>query len=80
MLNTGITVAGRPFQFLAFSSSQLKEQSVWMVACGPKETKVRFLLQPGVQLATCFSLGFSVPNVMGLLLFFALVLYRLELV
>mgnify|MGYP006295005895 CR=1 FL=1 len=40
LLNAGVTVAGRPYQFLAFSSSQLKEQSVWMVACGPKESQV----------------------------------------
>eukprot|EP00983_Pelagomonas_calceolata_P134053 1162021-Pelagomonas_calceolata.AAC.6 len=33
-------MAGRQFQFLAYSSSQLKEQSVWMLASGPKEIQV----------------------------------------
>ncbi|MEW5310764.1 MAG: hypothetical protein WDW38_002529 [Sanguina aurantia] len=35
ILNDGLTILGRQYQFLAYSSSQLKEQSVWMVHCPP---------------------------------------------
>lgn len=47
---TGITLAGRPFEFLAFSSSQLKEQSLWMLACRPEDKQVP-LGHPGSHVA-----------------------------
>uniref|UniRef100_A0A0G4H0D5 RNA-dependent RNA polymerase n=1 Tax=Chromera velia CCMP2878 TaxID=1169474 RepID=A0A0G4H0D5_9ALVE len=33
LLRDGVSVCGRTYRFLAFSSSQLREQSVWMVCC-----------------------------------------------
>ncbi len=32
VLNDGVVIGGRQFEFLAFSSSQLQEQSCWLFA------------------------------------------------
>ncbi|KAL8161780.1 hypothetical protein V2J09_013269 [Rumex salicifolius] len=36
VLGQGICIGGKKFEFLAFSNSQLKENSTWMFASGPK--------------------------------------------
>lgn len=38
MLRDGIMVTGKMYEFLAFSPSQLKEQSCWFFASGSDET------------------------------------------
>jgi len=69
LLNRGIDVAGKHFTFLAYSSSQLKEASVWMVSLPDNNTVVQLRSELGTitektaskyaaRLGQCFSTTF----------------------
>jgi hypothetical protein len=67
VLNHGVEIGGRHFEFLAFSSSQLKEQSCWLFAGRPglsadnirsfmgDFSNIRCIAKAGARMGQCFS-------------------------
>lgn len=67
LLNNGMGIGGRHYEFLAFSSSQLKEQSCWLYAPRPGRSaddirrfmgdfsQIRCIAKAGARMGQCFS-------------------------